>query len=66
MKSCFYTLVCENKARANVAVGTTCVAIEVELTCQYAIVVIAASIEPRVRRVNEVRIVGLMSKRETI
>lgn len=54
----FNFLLCENEAKANVAISTTSVMIEVELTCKYTIVVIAASIEPRVRRINKVRIVS--------
>ena len=63
MKYDLYTLVWEYKAEPDVRIDTTCVPIEVELTRKYAIVVIAASIEPRVRRVNEVRIVAIKSKR---
>lgn len=53
----------ENKAEPDVSVGTSCVPIEVELTCENSIVVIAASIEPRISRVNKVRIVAVRSKK---
>lgn len=53
----FYSIVCENEAGPNPVVRTARVPIEVELTPKHPVVVIAASIEPRVRRVNEVGIV---------
>ena len=53
----------ENKAEPDVSIGTSCVPIEVELTCKNSIVVIAASMEPRIRGVNKVRIVAVKSKK---
>ena len=55
----FYSLVCKNNPETIVAIGFTSVPIEVELTCYATVIVIATSIEPRVRRVNEVRIVAI-------
>ena len=57
---------CENKAETNEAVGTTSVPIENELSCKYCTAAIAASIEPRARRVNEVRIVSQQREKRVI
>ena len=55
----FYSIVCEHEAGTNLAVGIARVSIEVELTTEHSVVMIAASIEPRVGRVNEVGIVAV-------
>ncbi len=62
MKFYFCILVCENEARTIVGVDTACVPIEIECPSQNSVRVIAASIEPRVSRVNEVGIVAVKSQ----
>ena len=55
----FYSLVCKNNPETIAAIGLTSVPIEVELACDDAVVVIATTIEPRVRSVNKISVVAI-------